>query len=222
MVLRNFEDRLERMVEGVFARAFKSGLQPVELARRLVREIDTSRTVDVRGRALAPNRFIVRLSPDDSARFAQVEGSLLTELIATIRDYAKEQHLGFLGRVSVELQTDPTLRVGLFRVHPSYDDTIGGGEADAWLEGTDGTRFTLKSGISTIGRLSESDIVINDQNVSREHGEIHPVGDAYQLVDLGSTNGCKINGQRIERQILQDNDQLTFGPVSLRFRQLSN
>jgi hypothetical protein len=220
LVLRNFEDRLERLVEGIFARAFRSGLQPVELGRRLVKEIDSSRTLDVRGRALAPNRFVIRVSPEDQQRFAQVQQSLVQELQATVREHAESEGLTFLGRVSVELNEDSSLKVGLFGIHPSYDERVAADQPNAWLEGPDGYQHFIKAGISTIGRLSECDIVINDQNVSRRHAELHTVGDDYELVDLGSTNGSKINGQRVGRQVLSDGDQVTFGAVSLRFRRV--
>jgi len=218
MVLKSFEDRLERMVEGMFSRAFKSGLQPVEVGRRLIREMDASRTVDVSGRALAPNRFVIRMSEEDHERFLDVQQSLIAELAATVRGYAAQENLSFLGRVSVELEVDPSLRVGLFRLHPSYDERLPEVDPDGWLEGPDGIRYQLKNGVMTIGRLSTADIVLNDQNVSRQHAELHPVGDTYQLVDLGSTNGCKVNGQRIERQVLVDGDEVTLGPIKLRFR----
>lgn len=218
MVLKSFEDRLERMVEGMFSRAFKSGLQPVEVGRRLIREMEASRTVDVSGRALAPNRFVIRISEEDYQRFAEFEKSLIAELAATVRGYAAQENLSFIGRVSVELQADPSIRVGMFRLHPSYDERLPEVEPDGWLEGPDGVRYRLKNGVMTIGRLSTGDIVLSDPNVSRRHAELHPLGDTYQLVDLGSTNGCKVNGQRIERQVLVDGDELTFGPVTLRFR----
>ncbi len=218
MVLKSFEDRLERIVEGVFSRSFKSGLQPVEIGRRLIREMDASRTVDVSGRALAPNRFVVRMSEEDYERFLEVQRSLIAELAATVRGYAAQEGLSFLGRVSVELQTEPSLRVGMFRLHPSYDERLPEVEPDGWLEGPNGTRYQLKNGVMSIGRLSTADIMLADQNVSRQHAELHPVGDTYQLVDLGSTNGCKVNGQRIERQVLVDGDEITLGPIKLRFR----
>lgn len=218
MVLKNFEDRLERLVEGVFSRAFKSGLQPVEVGRRLVREMESSRTVDVRGRALAPNRFVIRVAMEDFQRFAQVQESLLAELTATVRGYAAQEGLSFLGRVSIEFQADQTLRVGVFRLHPSYDERIPGDDTDGWLEGPNGTHYKLKNGVMTIGRLSTSDIVIEDQNVSRQHAELHPMGDSYQLIDLGSTNGCKVNGARIDRHVLVDGDEIVLGPVKLRYR----
>lgn len=219
MVLRSFEDRLERLVEGVFSRAFKSGLQPVEVGRRLVREMEASRTVDAGGRALAPNRFVIRVAVEDFQRFAEVQESLLAELTATVRGYATQEGLSFLGRVSIEFLADPSLRVGMFRLHPTYDERIPGeAEVPGWLEGPNGMHHKLKDSVMTIGRLSTSDIVIDDQNVSRRHAELHPLGDAYQLVDLGSTNGCKVNGRRIERQVLNDGDEITLGPIRLRFR----
>jgi hypothetical protein len=204
----------------MFARAFRSGLQPVELGRRLIKEIDTSRRVDVRGQTLAANRFVIRVSVEDHARFGQVQQSLINELNATVRDHAKEEGLTFLGRVSVELEADANLRVGVFRIHPSYDERIPLDEPNAWLEGPDGQHHMLRAAVSTIGRLSDSDIVINDQNVSRKHAELHAVGDSYELVDLGSTNGCKVNGQRVQRHTLADGDQVTFGAITLRFRRL--
>ena len=204
----------------MFARAFRSGLQPVELGRRLVKEIDQSRTLDVRGRTLAPNRFVILVSPDDMQRFAQIQQSLLQELHSTVREHAAAENLTFLGRVSVELNPDPGMKVGIFKVFPSYDERVASDEPNAWLEGPDGGQHFIKGGVSTIGRLSESDIVINDQNVSRRHAELHAVGDTYELVDLGSTNGSKVNGQRVARQPLNDGDQVTFGAITLRFRRL--
>ncbi len=217
MVLRSFEDRLERLVEGVFSRAFKSGLQPVEIGRRLVREIEASRTVDVSGRGLAPNRFVITVSNEDAQRFVDLHESLVTELTTTVRGYAAQNGLSFLGRVSVEFMTDPSLRVGLFRLHPSYDDTIPSADSDGWLEGPDGSSHRLRPGVTTIGRLSTCDIVLDDQNVSRQHAEVHPLGDNFQLVDLGSTNGCRVNGHRVDRHVLVHGDEISFGPIRLRF-----
>src|SRR5680860_740995 len=122
MVLRSFEDRLERMVEGIFARAFRSGLQPVEVGRRLVKEVDGNRTLDTQGRQIVPNAFMVRLAPEDHERFAQIHESLIAELSTTVRQYADENELRFLGGVSVGFESDERLRVGIFRVHGAFDE----------------------------------------------------------------------------------------------------
>ncbi len=78
MGLQQFERRLERLVEGVFARAFRSSLRPVELGRRLTREMDLRRTVGVRGEFIAPNHFLFELSASDRENFAAFEDALAT------------------------------------------------------------------------------------------------------------------------------------------------
>jgi len=220
LVLRSFEDRLEQLVEGMFARAFRSGLQPVELGRRLIREVDASRRISVNGQTLAPNRFVIRVSNEDYDRFDQAMQSLVAELASTVRDHAKETGLTFLGRVSVEVEADTGLKVGVFKIHPSYDERVVADPSNTWLEGPDGQHHLLSGSICTVGRLSGSDIVIADHNVSRRHAELHAAGDTYELVDLGSTNGCKVNGHKVGRHQLKDGDQVTFGAVTLRFRRL--
>ncbi len=219
MALRGFEDRLERMVEGIFSRAFKSGLQPVEVGRKLIREVDANRTIDVRGRRIAPNRFTIRLALDDHQRFFSIQESLVRELAGTVREHAQEQDLLFLGRVGVDFEADPDLRVGVFRVRASFDESAEA-SSPVFLELPDGSELALGRGIATIGRLTESTVVLNDPNASRHHAELQPDGDSYALVDLGSTNGSRVNGVKVERQVLRDGDELTFGTITLTFRLL--
>ncbi|MDQ6837852.1 MAG: DUF3662 and FHA domain-containing protein [Actinomycetota bacterium] len=115
MGLASFERRLERLVEGAFAKAFRSGLQPVEVGRRLTREMDLRRTVAPRG-TLAPNRFDVRLSRGDRDRFLPIEDELISELISVARDHARSEGYQFLGPVSISLDPDDTLSSGTMRV----------------------------------------------------------------------------------------------------------
>src|SRR5579862_7754656 len=105
MGLQQFERRLERMVEGVFARAFRGGLQPVEIGRRLTREMDLRRTIAPRG-TLTPNKFSVLLSPADRTRFAPIEDELIQELVAVAREHADVERYNFLGPVTVDMETD--------------------------------------------------------------------------------------------------------------------
>ena len=115
MGLQQFERRLERLVEGVFARAFRSGLQPVELGRRITREMDLRRTVAPRG-TLAPNHFTVALSEADRQRFAPIEDELVGELVDLARDHARSEGYLFLGAVQIELMTDADLSPGMLLV----------------------------------------------------------------------------------------------------------
>lgn len=219
MALRGFEDRLERMVEGMFARAFKSGLQPVEVGRKLVREMDAKRTIDVRGRRIAPNQFDVSLSAADFETFSSIQGSLETELAATIREHAQDEGMLFVGHVGISFKIGESLRVGVFEVAPRFDESSEA-STPVYLERSDGSQIELGRDVATIGRLPESTVVLNDPNSSRSHAELVPEGDSYTLVDLGSTNGSRVNGVKVGRQVLRDGDELTFGAVSLTFRLL--
>ena len=103
MGLKGFERRLEKMIEGAFSIAFKSGLRPVELGRRLVREMDDDRSIDVRGRTVVPNAFTIELSPQDHEQFAGIGDTLTRELADAAREHARDEGYHFLGPVEVVL-----------------------------------------------------------------------------------------------------------------------
>lgn len=216
MGIRGFERRLERLVEGAFARAFKSGLRPVELGRRLVREMDDNRSVGVRGGTLVPNSFIVALSASDLEQFEGVQDSLERELADAAREHARDEGYSFMGPVEVELAVDDRLRTGGFHITGRMVEGEGGSGAGSIVLPT-GDRFTLTESIITIGRHPDSNLVLADPNVSRNHAEIRPQGDRYVIVDLGSTNGSRVNGVRVDTQLLEDGDELTFGNTRMRF-----
>jgi hypothetical protein len=216
MGLQQFERRLERLVEGVFAKAFRSGLQPVEVGRRLTREMDLRRTVAPRG-TLAPNRFTVALSRSDRERFAPIEGELIDELISVARDHARSERYVFLGTVSVELVTDPDISPGMLVVAGEMTQS-GGGPSGVILP--DGHRVPLGNDPVTIGRLPECAIVLTDPNVSRRHAEIRRAEDGaggHVLVDLGSTNGTKVNGVVVGSHRLKHGDEITVGSTPMRY-----
>jgi hypothetical protein len=216
VVIRGFERRLERMVEGAFARAFRSSIKPVELARRLARDMDTRRSVGVRGTPVVPNHFTVALSPPDFEEFGQVHDALARELADAARDHARDEQYQFMGPVEVELAVDQRLAVGMFEIEGRFREGPGGAHAGSLVLPT-GDRFTLAQHAITLGRAPDSNIVLADPNVSRNHSEIRPHSDGYVLVDLGSTNGSKVNGVRVTQRLLADGDQLTFGNTHMRF-----
>jgi hypothetical protein len=215
MGLQKFEQSLERLVEGVFAKAFRTGLQPVEIGRRLVREMDLNRTLGVRG-TIVPNEFTILLGPADRERFAPLEQTLITELIDTAREHARDQGYRFVGVVSVALDTDPTLGTGTFRL----DAEVVEGAAGASVVLPDGTRFTIGEQVMTVGRAPECDIVLSDPTVSKRHLELQRRGTAVTLTDLGSTNGTKVNDHRVHEMVLTDGDTIRLGATVLRFEAL--
>jgi len=114
--LQSFERGLEKMVDGLFSRAFKTGVRPVELGRRLMREMDEHRSVDVYGRRIVPNQFAVFLSPTDIATFSGIADALINELVESARDYAAQEGYYFMGPVTVDLVERPQMRTGRFHV----------------------------------------------------------------------------------------------------------
>ena len=119
MGLQQFEQRLERLVEGAFSRAFRAGLQPVEIGRRLTREMDLLRRVGVNG-LYAPNSFVVELSPQDSDRFESFADALARELADAAREHARVEGYEFLGPIEVEIQRSTRLRTGTACSSPQY------------------------------------------------------------------------------------------------------
>ncbi|MFF2373040.1 FhaA domain-containing protein [Streptomyces xiamenensis] len=115
-VLKRFEQRLEGLVNGTFAKVFKSEVQPVEIAGALQRECDNNATIWNRDRTVVPNDFIVELSGGDYDRLAPYSGQLGDELAGMVREYAKQQRYTFMGDIKVNLEKSPTLDTGLYRV----------------------------------------------------------------------------------------------------------
>lgn len=115
-VLKKFEQRLEGLVNGTFAKVFKSEVQPVEIAGALQRECDNNATIWNRDRTVVPNDFIVELSTPDYERLSPYSGQLGDELAGMVRDYAKQQRYTFMGPIKVHLEKADDLDTGLYRV----------------------------------------------------------------------------------------------------------
>ncbi|MGV9574825.1 DUF3662 domain-containing protein, partial [Streptomyces nigra] len=135
-VLKKFEQRLEGLVNGTFAKVFKSEVQPVEIAGALQRECDNNATIWNRDRTVVPNDFIVELSAPDYERLSPYSGQLGDELAGMVRDYAKQQRYTFMGPIKVHLEKADDLDTGLYRVRSrtlagSTDQQAGGPQRPA-------------------------------------------------------------------------------------------
>ena len=216
MGMQSLERRLERMVEGVFRRS-SNRIRPIEIGRRLLREMDDNRSVDVKGDRIVPNDFVVLLSADDHAGFADIEDALRTELVEACREYAREEGYSFMGPVAVDLRIDNSLRPGRFGIssqHKQGDTRARPGT----LVMPDGERIPLTSDTSLIGRLADCVVIINDSNTSRHHAKVQRAGTGFVISDLNSTNGTYVNGARLATEHrLADGDTITVGAVTVRF-----
>jgi hypothetical protein len=214
MGLGQFERRLERMVEGAFAKAFRGQLQPVELGRRLTREMDLHRNVGVRG-VNAPNHFDIFLATPDYERFETFGDVLNRELVEAVREHASGEHYLFLGPIEIVIREDPEMGASTFAIESEISEGVGG--PSDWLVLPDGRRIGIADEVVTIGRLPECAIVLDDPNVSRRHAQLRREGDSVLLVDLGSTNGTKVNGVVVRERRLTPGDTVTVGTTTMRF-----
>lgn len=141
-VLKRFEQRLEGLVNGTFAKVFKSEVQPVEIAGALQRECDNNATIWNRERTVVPNDFIVELSAPDYERLSPYSGQLGDELSGLVRDYAKQQRYTFMGPIKVHLEKADDLDTGLYRVRSrtlaSSTSQSPGGQAPSAQAGAGG------------------------------------------------------------------------------------
>ena len=217
-LLDNVERGLERIVNGVFAKTFRSGLQPVEITSALKRELDTKAAVVARDRVLVPNRFVVRLAPDDYERMTALGPTLIDELMALVQKHAKSQNYQFAGGLSIQLREDLTLTAGMLQV----DSQTEQGEV-AWTPVLDlGTkRVELKPGRLVIGRGSEADLTIDDSGASRKHAVVEWDGSRARVRDLGSTNGTQLDGVPVSEAVVEPESVITIGRTRIVFRVLA-
>ena len=222
-VLDRFERRLEGLVSGAFARAFKAEVQPVEIAGALQRECDDRAAVVGRGRTMVPNDFLVELGPQDYDRLAPYEEPLSVEFATVVQEYAAEQHYQFVGPLVVKLTRADDLETGMFRVKsrvvpgamPMHEPPPTR-QPTAWLE-INGRPHGLTKAVMTIGRGTDVDIRIDDPGISRRHAEIR-TGFTTMVIDLGSTNGTLVNGELVHQAQLEDGDQIVLGNSMLIYR----
>jgi hypothetical protein len=224
--LRDFERRLGGLVEGLFSKTFRSGVQPVELAKRLVKEMDAGRTVGV-NEVWAPNHFAFGLAPDDAERFEQAGAALATELKIVVRETADERGWGLVGPPEIAFETDEGLKKGDFTCEATLvegaekvEPVAAPSARPTVVVHEDGSSRTiaLTKEVVTIGRLAECEVVLKDKGASRRHAQIRTKDGVATLTDLGSTNGTRLNGQTVQTRALEDGDRITIGTTTLEFR----
>jgi hypothetical protein len=248
-VLRNLESKLAGLVEGTFSRAFKSEVRPVEIARKLAREMEQHKVTSL-SRVYAPNEYVVWLSPQDRRQFEGYESELRRELSGYLLEHARRERIALLTRPKIEFETDDALRLGEFGIQARLVRSAEEEDSDAPSQGDhghtmvysaasrisdqlaepdprrpgarlriDGRTSVLGSGGAVLGRSRDADVQVDDPNVSRRHAEVKPSGAQWTVRDLGSTNGVKVNGRRIQgAQSLRDGDKITLGTSEIVFQ----
>lgn len=225
--LQKFENRLEQLVSGVFARAFRSAVQPVEISAALQREVDNNAQILSRERRLVPNSFNVELSPADLARLAPYDSALAEELTNSLRDHADHQSYVFPGPVSIAFEESEELTTGRFRVRSTAKAKVTTnatdtqvGRATVLLE-VNGVRHPLNPPGLVVGRGTDAGLRINDPGISRKHVEFRsrPTRSGrpeLSVHDLGSTNGMLVDGTKVPQARLYDGSKVKIGNTTLK------
>ncbi len=247
---------MESLVEGVFGRAFKRQVHPVEIAKGLTKQMDEHRMVSV-SRTYAPNDFTVHLSKDDTEAIQAYRSALRDELIQYASTHAQSKGYHLMTPPKIRFVTEDSLRFGEFGVTAKLTGGGGPREKDAPDDTSGQTRIfrtaqqgedqgtaaisaeeAKRQGLArevtelvledktyplegpgpwSIGRSEDNDIVISNPNVSRRHARLSRSENGFVAEDLGSTNGTLLDGAPIDRERIDNGDELTFGGVTGRF-----
>jgi hypothetical protein len=237
-ILSDFEDRVANAVEGLFAGAFRSPVQPVELAKALAKAMDDGRAVGV-GKVYAPVSYTVALSREDWRNLGEFTTTLEGVLATYLTDHAREQGYALTAKPQVRFDTHNDLRLGRFRVsadlaaaegaHPTPAEqpsaevvapspaiaAPGANAAGVATLSVDEHDVALGGDRLTIGRLRDCDICLQDANVSREHAQLFRTAEGWSIRDLGSTNGTIVNGKTVTEAVLRDGDVIEVGATRL-------
>lgn len=247
-VLKSLESKIAGLVEGTFSRAFRSEVRPVEIARKLAREMEEHKSFSV-SRTYVPNEYRVYLSPRDRERFMDYEDALTSELAGYLLEHARRERLALMSRPVVEFETDDRLGLGEFGIQTRVVSVENGHAPEPVAEEsgrtmiystagrvaepleerararhetallvTGGKRLVVGPGGVTLGRSRQCDVMLDDPNVSRTHAEIRARGGSWILTDLGSTNGSRLNGRRVDgSEVLKPGDEIELGTSRITF-----
>jgi hypothetical protein len=245
--MERLEGFVSRMIEGWSARLFGAKLQPVQIAKRLIRTMEAHQTISL-SKTFVPNSYVVSLSATDFAQFEQYRRSLERDLAEAVLSASRERNFTLLDFPSVEIERDEDVAPGDIRVSCALVDATGDEvEADPKSLGAvesghtmvldrekllrekprapkatvevKGERSPVQLGPEPllIGRDQQNDVVLDDTRVSRKHAEIRLRLGRYTLYDLQSTNGTYVNGRRVAEVVLNDGDRISVAGLDLIF-----
>ncbi len=240
--LGRVENFLEQMLEGSIGRLFRSPIQPAEVAKKLERAMEENYVVAVDG-VIVPNTYEVLLHPQDLEGFAAFRTALTEQMESWLREVAREEGYRFVGPVRVRLASEEGIGRRTIRVRAAIhdaqteDEPAPAGEVYTrnyrvvrTAEGSPACRLKILSGpqaghvfivggkVTAIGRALDNDLILESSDVSRHHARIEQATGGFRLIDLGSTNGTFVNGQRLTESMLAAGDTVTLGSTEIAFQ----
>ncbi len=195
-------------------RANGGAIRPISIGRALLAELDSQFDDLEHGDAINP-QYVIAINGSDATILSSYESAMLTELRQAVVNHAAIEGYTLSGDAVVSLVTDPAVKRGRCRVTPVGPTT---NSALASVVLADGQRIVLDRDLITVGRQSDCQVVIDDHNVSRRHAEIRRTTAGWVVTDRNSTNGTKVNGEKVVNgHLLADGDVVAFGSARARF-----
>ena len=235
MLIDKAEAVVEGVVDGLFRNVFRGRIQPLEIARQLTRHAEEAKIISL-SRVYVPNRFVVGLHGEDMAALQAVAPELEADFQRFVGEWVAEHEYTVSGPIRVELRGQERVGRGKIRITCSLQNApqpheesptgvVQGSlpeDAIGLMDGVEGPdvnrKFLLFPGRTIIGRGADCDIRLRDPLTSRHHATIEPRDGEWWLVDLDSTNGSRVNEERIKEACLQDGDTLQLGASVFKLR----
>ena len=236
-ILAAIERQVERFIERPLMRLFGARVEPSDVAKHLGRAMEDGREL-FSGKFVGPNRYEVRLSPEDLKNFESYKTTLLNDLSEYLVDLAPRRDLTMLGRPQITLVADSDLSRGEVRVTARLEDPtqqehtraftaplspVGAAPPvptapEGWLMLRD-RQFPLTKIVTTLGRSIDNDVILEGDDVSRHHAQITRQNGKFVLTDLKSANGTRVNGQPLKGdRTLRDGDEICLAAICMSFR----
>lgn len=215
-------------------RARRGGIRPISIGRALLRQLDTQNGDRDGDGALSPN-YVITLHPDDDAKITAFRPALLDELHQAVIHHAAIEGYKLSGKVDIKIDTAESVKRGSCTVAvgsqpaselpPPTSIPSARAESPATIDSAkafivlgNGERIPLTGELAIVGRQSDCQILLDDNNVSRIHAEIRRTKEGWVVTDRGSTNGSMVNGQKVtEGRLLVNGDTVAFGSATVQF-----
>jgi hypothetical protein len=216
---RGLERRLEKLLDGASASVFRGKMHPIDIASRLVRQVEFLSTETVAG-IQVPNDLVVRMNSSD-VDSAINRGALIEELITVVTQTAIERGWRLVGAVQIQVVTSSEIPRGILEA----DGSASPGPMAPWgrLMANDGSAvLDVSINRTLIGRSLDSDIRVSNQEVSRHHAIIYREDGTTMIADLATANGTFVNGVRIADEpvsinagdsVMLGNLTFSYGPI---------
>lgn len=222
-LLKELENKLESLVDGMFADKFQTSVEPIELASHLKKLMVKNKKLSIEN-YYVPASYRIELSTEDFRQFAALGPKIIVELQNYLHESAKKEGFQPVSSINIDLQSNDDLGDGQFNVSITNDDNQDGGAphektAIAFIHTDEGANiFPLFNEISTLGRSKDNDVYLPYEKISRKHARITIKDGGYLIEDLNSTNGVFVDDERVKEAHVPFGKKILVADLPIRLR----